>query len=36
VWASVVGSPRLAEDLEEVAVPALQRLVRVVDDAVAG
>lgn len=36
VWASVVGSPRLAEDLEEVAVPTLQRLVRVVDDAVAG
>ncbi|GAA5140591.1 hypothetical protein [Pseudonocardia adelaidensis] len=33
VWASVVGSPRLEEDLEEVAVPALQRLVRVVDDA---
>lgn len=34
VWASVVGSPRLEEDLEQVAVPALQRLVRVVDDTV--
>jgi sulfofructosephosphate aldolase len=34
VWASVVGSPRLEEDLERVAVPALQRLVRVVDETV--
>lgn len=34
VWASVVGSPRLDEDLEQVAVPALQRLVQVVDDIV--
>ena len=34
VWASVVGSPRLEEDLEQVAVPALQRLVQVVDDTV--
>lgn len=34
VWASVVGSPRLEDDLEQVAVPALQRLVRVVDDTV--
>lgn len=34
VWASVVGSRRLEEDLEQVAVPALQRLVQVVDDAV--
>lgn len=34
VWASVVGSPDLERDLEQVAVPALQRLVRVVDDVV--
>jgi len=34
VWASVVGSPRLEEDLEQVAVPALRRLVQVVDDTV--
>lgn len=34
VWASVVGSPRLEEDLHRVAVPALQRLVRVVDETV--
>jgi sulfofructosephosphate aldolase len=34
VWASVVGSPRLEADMERVAVPALQRLVRVVDDTV--
>lgn len=34
VWASVVGSPDLERDLEQVAVPALQRLVRVVDDTV--
>jgi sulfofructosephosphate aldolase len=35
VWASVVGSPRLEEDLDHVAVPALQRLARVVDDSIA-
>lgn len=34
VWASVVGSPDLETDLRDVAVPALQRLVRVVDDTV--
>ncbi|PSL06049.1 sulfofructosephosphate aldolase [Haloactinopolyspora alba] len=34
VWASVVGSPDLESDLRDVAVPALQRMVRAVDDTV--
>jgi sulfofructosephosphate aldolase len=34
VWASVVGSDDLDADLHRIAVPALQRLTRVVDEAV--
>lgn len=36
VWASVVGSDHLERDLQEVSVPALQRLVRTVDEVVGG
>jgi sulfofructosephosphate aldolase len=34
VWAAVVGSPDLDSDLRTIAVPALQRLVEVVDETV--